>query len=145
MTDPKISPSQLTEHLSSVVGQLESIVKRTFTEAYRLGYAHGDRDAIARILHAARPAADGLVARNHEKIEETNTNRMPGADTHKLIAIVLREIGTATPMEIFKSLANTEGISRQAIGKVLRRGVRTGRYIDRGWGRYALGKSEGNK
>jgi hypothetical protein len=134
MADPKFGAAELTKFLSGVSGQIESIVKTAFTDAYRLGYSHGDRDAIARVLQAARPSAAEQAAGKQPPSEGA------GAETHKLIAIVMQAspTGKVMPSAIQRSPANKSGITLGAISKALRRGTKNGIYATSGGGLYWL-------
>ncbi len=114
---------------------------------YRLGLEHGDSAAIARILKAAGPNANGTVVSNAPKLPRAPSapTKAPGEATHKLIEAVLREKGKATPTEIQSSPANKTGIKRDAIRNAIRRGNKPGRYVSVGKGRYSLGKTEAQK
>ena len=136
MADPKFGAAELTKFLSGVSGQIESIVKTAFTDAYRLGYSHGDRDAIARVLQAARPTGQ----HGNSGTEGPPPEAAAGAETHKLIALVLQASpsGKASPTEIQRSPANKDSITRGAISKALRRGAKGSKlYVSDGKGRYS--------
>ena len=134
MADPKFGAAELAKFLSGVSGQIESIVKTAFTDAYRLGYSHGDRDAIARVLQAARPTAGEQAGEGRHSPSEG----AGGAETHKLIALVMQASpnGKATPTAIRNSPANKDHITLGAIGKALRRGVKNKIYSTDGDGLY---------
>jgi hypothetical protein len=131
---PLIDPKS---YLSEAVPGLERLIQHAYGDGYRSGYAQAKGDAIARVIEALRPAEDAKDA------DEADDAKVPGADTHKLVETVLlwSKSKGATPMEIHTSPANKQGISRQAIGKVLRRGEENGLYVNDGSGRYTLGKT----
>jgi hypothetical protein len=120
-----------------VVSEALARFRRLVDEIYQAGYEQGDRDAIARILQAARPSANGQVPTKRSVVAGDG----PGAATHELIEHVLHARSPATPAEISRAPWNQgdNAISRQAIAKVLRRGSKPGgRYVKAGPGRYAL-------
>jgi len=134
MADPKVGSSELAGFISGLFGQLEGVVKTAVTDAYRLGYSHGDRDAIARVLQAARPSAQAQDGAQRRRPAEG-----AGAETHKLIVLVMQAStpsGKATPTEIQRSPANKDHITVGAISKALRRGVKNKLYATDGSGFY---------
>ncbi len=142
MADPKLSAAQVAKLVSGVSSQIDSALKAAVTDAYRLGYTDGDRDAIARVLQAASPYASGRTAD-----EKVPTNDAPGAATHQLITVVLQatSTGKASPVEIERSPVNSKRITRAAINKALKRGAKNGVYVNDGSGQYSLAKTGGWK
>jgi hypothetical protein len=138
MADPKVSIPTIDpkNYTSEAIGRLEIIVQNAFQDGFRLGYAQAEDEAINRIIKAVRP--------NGHTAESGPTGNSPGAATRRLIDSVLRTRTSATPADIFESPQNTNGdISRQAIGKALRRGAKNRIYIGDDQGRYT--KAGGTK
>jgi hypothetical protein len=138
MADPEVSVPQLSnEYLSQAFGQLRKVVQGIFADGYLAGYAQGDNDAIARILEAARPSANGPAL----QVRHPSNDRQPGhvgvapqSITRVVVDAALTEAGPKgmTPTEIYRSPSNLDtGITLGAISKVLRRGGRKGRYGNR--------------
>jgi hypothetical protein len=136
MADPKVPVPIIdpTNYLSDAVDSLKRVVQDIFADGFRVGYAQAKEDA---------NRAWGGISPNGENLAEDDSSAddMRGAATHRLIESVLRKQAMATPADIFESPQNPNGeISRQAIGKALRRSAhgRDRRYIDHGEGRYGL-------
>jgi hypothetical protein len=150
MADPKINVPQLShEYVVEAFNQYKRLMEEIFSDGYRAGYEAGDAAAAERVMGVLRTPINGQSEDDEPKPVWAPLGKEPGAKTHRLIEFVLTgaKSAGATPMEIFKSSANKDPkISRSAIAKVLRRGVRPGgRYSFLGAGRYALTKTGGTK
>lgn len=116
---------------------MQPFFQRIFEHGYLKGYKDGDAAAVARILQAARPMANGNAAPPYSG---SHSAKHHGTETHKLIHTILQQAGSGgvTPIDIARSPLNKHKVGRSGIGKILRRGVKQGQYVAVGSGYYAL-------
>jgi hypothetical protein len=136
MANPKIVVPQFTgDDLMEVTDEMQPFFQRIFEYGYLKGYDDGDAAAVARILQAARPMANGHAAPTH-----SGQPARHGTNTYKLIHTVLQQAGSGgvTPIDIARSPLNKHKAGRSGIGKILRRGVKQGTFVAVGGGYYAL-------
>jgi hypothetical protein len=141
MADPHtVVPKLSGDDLMEATDEMHPVLQSVFENGYLKGYAAGEAAAVARILQAARPSANAQ-APNVTRSAQPPPPRQ-GTATHKLIQTVLQEAGStgATPIEIARSSANKHKAGRSGIGKILRRGTKSGQFVAVGDGRYALSK-----
>jgi len=139
ITVPELSQRWKEEAFSS----FERLMFDIFSDGFRSGYLAGRGDTVQRMMDSLQGTAEQEVISYsiNSKTDWQALGKERGARTHKVVQSVLSKVGPAgaTPQQITAHSANKDPkISRQAIAKVLRRGVKAGRYVNLGGGRYSL-------